>query len=204
MRRFTRLAVPLALLTTIGCQPTPTKPADPVLAPVPVAPAVTMTATTLAAPVASLLPQRFAGAGIRFSYPAGWVAQPLPSTGSALLRATAPEGSIVLTLDVPSLPPHIPGWIPVGLVASGYADDVQKRLSDATGPTPAAVTLPGARARRVSLAGHDAAGHPATDDAVVVVHGDRVYILSVDADPAGRPAAVVALDAAVASVEWDR
>ncbi len=126
-----------------------------------------------------------------------------PPAGTTRLRAAAPDESVTLTLDVPSLPAHIPGFIPVGLVASGYVDDVRKRMPDATG-TPREITVPDASARRVTLSGHDAAGHAGTDDAVLMVHADRVYVLSADAGPANRSAATSALDAAVASIRWVR
>ena len=43
---------------------------------------------------------------------------------------------------------------------------------------------------------------PTTDTAVVILHNDRVYIFSTDADSAGEPAAKAALAAALQSISW--
>ena len=198
--RLRRTRLPIALLAAVGCHSTP-PPAAPPLAAASSHPASTGAAV---AP-----PQVFDDAtdGIRFTYPGGWTAEPTPSGSTRLQTVARPGavdgGSATLSLDVPQLPAHIPGFLPIGLIAGGYVDDVRKRLPDATG-TPREVTVPGATARRVTSAGHDAAGRSTTDDAVLLVHDDRVYILAVDADPAARPAATAALDAAVASLHWTR
>jgi hypothetical protein len=140
-----------------------------------------------------------------FSYPAGWTSQPdSDDPGEQMLRVVAPstDGLAVLTLTVPKLPWHIPGMIPIDLVASGYADDVKKRMPDATGPAAVAVSIPDATARRVTLTGHETKGRVTVEDAVLIVHGDRVYVLAGDSDDRGRPAAKAALDAALASTRW--
>ncbi len=192
-RRFT---LPLILTGLAGCHTSsgPDRPAPPL-------PAPAVSGTTRPA---ATVPQTFDSttAGIRFAYPADWTTR--PATGSTVFKAASPPaagGSAVLTLDVPTLPAHIPGFLPIGLIVNGYIDDVKKRLPDASG-TPRDVTIPDATARRVTLTGHDAAGRASTDDALLVVHADRVYILSADADPAGRPAATAALDAAIGSIRW--
>jgi hypothetical protein len=33
-----------------------------------------------------------------------------------------------ISLDVPKLPPHIPGLIPIGSVRNGYLDDLKKSV----------------------------------------------------------------------------
>ena len=206
VRPLTRPTVALAALAAaVGCQPAP-QPAATAGSNTLSAPSQPATTPPAAATQPSAVSHTFddATTGIRFSYPANWAAQ--PTTGTTKLHAVASpaDGSAVLTLDVPQLPPHIPGLIPVGLVASGYVDDVKKRWPDATGPAPAEVQVIDAQARRVALSGHDAAGHAGTDDAVLIVHGDRVYVLAVEAEPAGRPAATAALDEVVKSIQWSR
>ena len=186
---------PLVLLAAAGCQPTPP--------PAPVPPRGLPVTTRSAGPRTFDSP----ALGIAFTYPADWSSQPGSADPDApALRVVAPPavGTAVLTLTVPKLPFHIPGMIPVALVASGYADDVRKRMPDATGPAARPVTVPDAAARRVTLAGHRSDGRAWVEDAVLVVHGDRVYVLAADSDPPGRPAAAAALDAAVASLRWVR
>ncbi len=176
----------LFVIAIAGCQPTPP-----------------VTVRRTPATTRSLGPQTFdaPSLGIAFNYPAGWTPD-AAATAEEALRVV--NGSAVLTLTVPKLPFHIPGMIPINLVASGYADDVRKRLPDAAGPAAQVVTLSDAQARRVTLTGHEPDGRTITEDAVLIVHGDRVYVLATDADPAARPAAASALDAAVASVRWTK
>ena len=203
-----RAGLSFVLLTVTGCHSMP--PATPPPAtPPPATPPLAAGSQPAATEPAVALPQAFDDAtdGIRFTYPGGWTVQPSPADPTRL-RAVAPPGAVhggsaTLSLDVPQLPAHIPGFLPIGLIAGGYVDDVRKRLPDATG-TPTEIRVPNATGRRVTLTGHDAAGHATTDDAVLLVHADRVYILTVDADPAARPAATAALDAAVASLRWTR
>src|SRR5450756_2402144 len=63
-------------------------------------------------------------AGIAFMYPWNW--KPVPGSKSQL-AVIAPDGG-QLSLDVPVLPFHIPGMIPVDQVESGYGDDFKKRM----------------------------------------------------------------------------
>src|SRR5436190_2081500 len=70
--------------------------------------------------------------GVRLEWPEGW-AQHKSADFVLLLRpaakgrgdeASAPS----LSLDVPDLPPHIPGMIPIGSVRNGYLDDLRKSV----------------------------------------------------------------------------
>ena len=178
----------------VGCSPS-----------VPVEP-VTLSPVAVPKVLAADPPQPVRAGAMRVAFPAGWALR-CATTGETKARAVAPpvDGVAVMTLDVPVLPFHLPGLIPVGLVADGYADDVRRKLMpDAAGPPPSDVAVPDARAERVTRTGHDAAGRATVDDAVVIVHGDAVYVLAIDADPVARPAAEAALAAAVASVTWGR
>ena len=146
---------------------------------------------------------------LRFLVPGEWSLQCLTGDGPTKARAVAPADAVgggvaVLSVDEPDLPFHIPGLIPIGAVADGYVDDERKAMPDAAGPPPSAMTVPGAKARRVTLRGHDAAGRATVDEAVLLVHGDHVYVVSVDADPTASPAATAVLNAAVASISWGR
>src|SRR5438552_659890 len=59
-------------------------------------------------------------AGIRLDYPAAWA--PRPSNDFELLLTPAREavGERSISLDIPDLPPHVPGMIPMALVKKGY------------------------------------------------------------------------------------
>jgi hypothetical protein len=142
-------------------------------------------------------------AGIRFKYPAGWTSvQGQTSTFAVEAPAGSIKGTASLTLDVPHLPPHLPGMISPKMVADGYVDDLKKnQIHDAKVDEAVDVRVAGAPGRRVKCSGH-AGGKVAIDVAVAVVHSDRVYIFSCDSDADGYDTARASLDAAVASVEW--
>ncbi len=152
-------------------------------------------------------PSTFQGPGIQFAYPSDWQ----PTKGqTALFAVTAPRQDFSspvapsLNLDVPKLPWHIPGFISVGMVVSGYIDDLKKnQIHDAVVEEQHRVSVCGESARQVTCTGH-VDGRPSTDVAIVCVHADRVYIFSADSDPAGCDCARKALEAAVASAKWTK
>ncbi len=123
-----------------------------------------------------------------------------------MLDIAAPEskdsGYSSLSLDVPKLPWHPPGFITCGEVESGYVDDLKKnQIHDAQVDESVKVKVPDSSARRVKCSGHED-GKPMIDVAVLIVHSDRVYILSCDSDDAGYATSRAALDAAVESIQW--
>jgi hypothetical protein len=182
---------PLSVLVA-GCHPTPPPHA-------PLGPATTQSAGPA--------PTVISGFDLLVAFPAGWPVGPLVApeeeqeTQAVAPAAVANGGLAKLTFDVPKLHAFHP-FLPMGRVLGGYTDDVKKRMPDAAGPPATDIAVPDANARRVTLAGHNAAGRLVTEDAVLMVHGDRVYVLVADSDDAGRPAAKAALEAAVASVRW--
>jgi hypothetical protein len=108
-----------------------------------------------------------------------------------------------IAIEVPVLPMHIPGFIPLGGVASGYVSDLKKKYPDLTVDDRSNVKLDGANARRIvsSFQNH---GKPWRDLAVVAVHGDHVYVITADCDASTLDSTQTAFDALVASVKWTR
>lgn len=187
-----RLPVAILILTiaaSYGCRPRAAAPARD--------------GTTITTAPATI---EFAGAGVRFDYPAAW--SPVPSD-SFVLRLV-PAGAIdppaasapSVSLDVPKLPPHIPGFIPIGLVVNGYVDDLKKQYPGVTVSQPVTTRVARANARRVRST-WDADGTSHAEDALLTVRGDRVYIFRASADAAAIEPARAALDAILASVQWE-
>jgi hypothetical protein len=144
----------------------------------------------------------FTGPGIQFDYPADWK----PTRGNtALFAVSTPDDAtapVSISLDVPKLPWHIPGMISVGMVASGYVSDLKKnQMPDAVIKEQSPVNVCGETGKRVTCTGH-VAGKFSTDIAVFLVHNDRVYILSADANDTGCDCARKTLNASVASMKW--
>jgi hypothetical protein len=164
-------------------------------------------ASTPPKPVVVAAPCTFNGSGIQFDYPGDWK----PTKGQTALFAIsapdAPAGCDVnpsLNLDVPKLPWHLPGMITLGMVANGYISDLKKsQIPDAVCKEQLMMTICGEKAKRVTCCGHKN-GKSSTDMAIILVHADRVYILSADSDDTGCDCARKALDAAVASMKWTK
>ena len=141
--------------------------------------------------------------GVRLDWPAGWAER--PSQEFVLLLVGAGGGDLApsISLDVPSLPPHIPGLIPIGSVRSGYLDDLRKPVGRirTTDLAPPAV---GATARFVRSTWTDEDGRAWQESALLIVHADRVYILRGRSLAAEEDATRAAFDEIVRSLKWTR
>ena len=137
--------------------------------------------------------------GVRLSYPGEW--WPVACDDYVLkLVHQGLEQSI--SLDVPKLPPHVPGFIPLGMVVNGYVDDVKKKHPGVSISQPEAKKVSGANARRVTSRWKDADGQEHSEHAVLTVHDDRVYIFRANAPAAGIARVRQALDVILATVTW--
>src|SRR6266550_4669335 len=61
-------------------------------------------------------------------YPADWSSKPTREYTLLLEQRFTAEAAQV-TVDVPYIPPHLPGMMTMKLVANGYVSDLKKRLS---------------------------------------------------------------------------
>ena len=135
---------------------------------------------------------------IRLSYPSRWSRA---SSDEYVLKLVSPApGDASISLDVPKLPPHVPGFIPLGLVVNGYIDDLKKQHAGVVVSDPASMKVAGANARRVTSTWIDAGGQSRAEHAVLTVHGDRVYIFRAN-DP--DEDALQASDKILSSVKWE-
>lgn len=142
-----------------------------------------------------------AKSGTRLSHPAEWVARPSADFALLLTPAGVDPSDAALSLDVPDLPAHIPGWIPIGLVRNGYADDVRKAHPNSTVADLLPPTIEGAKVRLVRADWTDVRG-PVGETTLVVVHGDHVVLLRGTARPPHVDLVRQALDAVVRSMRW--
>ena len=173
------LSILFMVALTIGCQPRPSAP-----------PAATRPLATRT---------EFTGPGIRLSYPSGWSS--VASAELVLRLAPSPASKTVVSLDVPKLPPHIPGLIPLGAVVNGYVDDLKKHDPGVNVEQPVETKVAGANARRVRST-RTLDGSPLVEDAVLTVHGDRVYIFRANTEPSDQQDARDALNVLIDSVQW--
>jgi hypothetical protein len=193
MHHTLRYLLMVLLISVLGCQPSPPppQPADHSPPPPPLP-------TSVAA-------QKYENpsAGISFSYPGNWKMQPASATEVKFDAPASGSSKAELVFDVPTLPAHIPNMIPIDAVRNGYVDDYKKKVPGAQATNLPDPTVPDARQHRVKLTGQQN-GASVINEAVTLVHGDHVYILSIDCDDKSYPAAKAALDQAVQSVAWSK
>jgi hypothetical protein len=190
MHHTPRYLLMVLLISVWGCQPSTPQP-QPAPTPAPKSTPIT--------------PQKYEnqGAGISFSYPGNWKMQPASATEVKFDAPASGSSKAELVFDVPTLPAHIPNMIPIDAVRNGYVDDYKKKVPGAQATNLPDPTVPDAKQRRVKLTGQQN-GAAVINEAVTLVHGDHVYILSIDCDDKSYPAAKAALDQAVQSVAWSK
>jgi hypothetical protein len=140
-------------------------------------------------------------AGIELSWPSGWKQVDCEECKLKLVPQSTGDASQWVTLDVPDLPIHVPGLIPIVRVESGYLDDLRKQYGtiETTELTPPVV--PDSKARFVRAAWSES-GQKVQQTALVLVHADYVYIIrgrsGVDQEQEMREC----LDRVVQSLRW--
>ena len=142
---------------------------------------------------------------IRLAFPAVWIPREskeyelllLPSK-KAVMNSTFP----MISLDIPDLPPHIPGMIPIGLVKNGYLDDLKKELGKVVPVTlEDSPKIPGAQGRMLRSTWNGIDGHRMADTALVLIHADHVYILRARFEAEDRMTPQ-AFEEILKSIEW--
>jgi len=195
-RIWNRLSVSVctaAALAVVGCAQSPSASAPPAEAlGGPTAPATTNPSRT---------PFADEKTGLRLSLPSDWVKH--QATG--LIWQIAPPGTDPatgnLSLDIPELPAHIPGLIPIGMVKNGYVDDLRKAHPTLVLEEPPARPVKGAVSRLVRAYWDDISGRR-FETALLMVHGDHVLILRAAGDAARRVDMEAALADAIATITW--
>lgn len=212
-----RFMAPLAMTTTLACmaiagcgrddhaQPGPaTSPgaaatssvilADVAAPPAPAAPPAT-------APVAlpPMIPWADKKDGVSLAYPGDWTSK---EDKDYVLRLVATGSDRTITFDVPDLPFHIPGMIPLGMVASGYTDDLKEKHADRQIDSQADHPIAGAPKAKLVQTSWKQNGTKYNNIALLIVHGDHVYILAAEASDADWPASKAAFDKIAGAIQW--
>src|SRR5581483_12376485 len=118
----------------------------------------------------------YSPAGIEVTWPGGWKQTKLETYEWAIEPADAGDKpDRWIALDIPTLPLHPPGMIPISKVESGYLDDLKKECGklDVKELTPP--KLPDAKERMVRAAWQKD-GKSMQQTALLIVHDDHVYI----------------------------
>jgi hypothetical protein len=145
--------------------------------------------------------------GLRLDLPQGWVQRRSQDYELVLHRAGKggdDAGAPSVSLDVPDLPPHIPGMIPIGSVRKGYLDDLRKSVGDIKTTDLTPTSIPASAERMVRSTWTDSAKKPAQETALMLVHADRVYIFRARSGASDEAATREAFDSLVRSLGWTK
>jgi hypothetical protein len=142
--------------------------------------------------------------GIQLDYPAGWTPQENKDyellLRPAQLSGVEPERQI--TVDIPDLPFHVPGMIPLRLVKNGYLDDLKKQAAVPVQTREESCPLAGCETKLLR-SNWQKDGRALFDNALVIVHGDHVYILRAAGLASSEKFLQPMLDSMIRSIRWN-
>jgi hypothetical protein len=139
---------------------------------------------------------------ITISWPAGWEQKQFERFECAIFPAGESSQERWISLDVPDLPIHVPGLIPIGKVANGYINDLKKKFGNDIEikdlPPP---NVPECKQRLVR-ASWKKDGKQIEQTALLMVHTDHVYIIRARSPVEQEQPTRETFDAVVSSIRW--
>jgi hypothetical protein len=200
MRQVLKSAIVVLALAGVGCQPGHAAEADSRSSSSSSDDAAPSENAAKKSPAPAPEKTQFSGPGVKLEYPGKW--SRVDSKEYALLLApTGDAAKQSVSLEIPKLPPHVPGMIPLGSVVKGYIDDMKKQHPGVKVETPANETVAKSAARRVKST-WDEKGQTLVEEAVLTVHGDHVYIFRDNGNKDHCDAASKSLGEVMSSVQW--
>lgn len=140
--------------------------------------------------------------GFKVGYPSDWTTK--PSKDDFLLLVPANDSSKNapnITIDVPDLPPHFPGMITLKAVEHGYLDDLKKQHPALKIDEDCEQPITNGKARLVRTSWKDA-DRSSTETTLLIIHSDRVYLITADADAEKYVSTRAVFDGIVGSLQW--
>jgi hypothetical protein len=142
----------------------------------------------------------YAPAGIELSWPDGWQ-QTKKEDYEWAIEPARDAGERWISLDVPTLPLHPPGLIPISKVESGYLDDLKKQNGSLDVKELTPPPLPDAKLRMVRAAWQKD-GKSFEQTALLIVHADHVYIIRAHSDADHEQPTRETFDSVTKSIQW--
>lgn len=139
--------------------------------------------------------------GVTLHYPAAWTTHADADYDLRLVPAAggAPR---TITFDAPDIPSIPLFGIPMGMVESHYISDVQSKHAGAKVDSASDFKLQGANKARLVLLSWKREASPHQCAALLIVHGNDVFILCADADANDWAATRADFDRIAASITW--
>jgi hypothetical protein len=145
----------------------------------------------------------YAPAGVEVSWPAGWKQSKLDEREWAIVPVEDARPGQSISMDVPTLPPHIPGMIPIGRVRAGFIKDLGEKYGkvETQDLTPPAIADCSSKMVRCSWSKD---GKVWQETALLMVHGDAVYIFRANSDTDHEQPTREAFDKVLKSITWTK
>ena len=143
--------------------------------------------------------------GVTIHYPSTWTAKK-DVDYDLHLTPTQPGGGgeRSITFDAPDIPSIPVFGIPMGMVESGYIDDIRKKHPGLVVEKAVDHKVEGAKKARLVHLFWKRDGTPHQSLSLLIVKGDHVFILSADADEPAWAATKADMDLIVASIVWSK
>lgn len=142
--------------------------------------------------------------GFAVTIPAGWERRATADYVLEIFLAgehakTAPR----ISIDVPHLPPHLPGMIRMSLVRNGFLDDLRRQFPGVRVVDEQAVSIPDSQVRRIDTE-WTLEGAAVQQRAVLIIRGGHVYIVRGTARQVDSPQMREAFEELMNSLHWTR
>ncbi len=139
---------------------------------------------------------------IQVTWTAGWSQKQSKDYDLLLIpdRSSDPSDKWI-SLDIPELPMHIPDMIPIGSVENSYLDDLRKQFGKIDVKELSPPAIPDSKRRMVRTT-WQTNGKTIEQTALLLVHGDHVYILRAYSDAKGEDSVRPTFDAMANSIRW--
>lgn len=131
-------------------------------------------------------------------YPASWRPRIGGETLDLVPVTDDSGGHRTVSIDVPSIPPHLPGMITLERIENGYVNDLVKHFADVKVVSSTDFPMNDARATLLQATAVDAKMYT-----VLAMRHERVYIIASETDVAGADAGKKAVNMILASWQWD-
>lgn len=143
-----------------------------------------------------------APSGVQLSWPDGWKQQNKETYEWAIVPAGEDGNSDQwISLDVPDLPWHPPGMIPISKVEQGYLNDLKKHYGAIAINEQSPPSIANAKVREVRTSWQKD-GKETDQTAVLIVHDDHVYIFRAYCDKDHEQPTRQTFDSVVGSIKW--
>ena len=140
-------------------------------------------------------------AAVEISWPAGWKRGTVSNYEWAIVPSKDAGQDQSVSMDIPDLPPHIPGMIPVSRVCSSYVKHLGEKNGKVDKQDLTPPSIPDASMKMVRCSwSKDGKGWQETG--LLIVHADHVYIFRASSDTEHEKATRETFDKVVQSLKW--